>query len=172
MTASSPAHDLDDRDLRILGILQRDGRIPMARLARIVHLSPTPCQARVRRLERLGYIKGYAAQLDPDRLDAAILIFVEVTLDRTSSDVFSHFARAIAEVAEVLEAHMVAGGFDYLIKLRCASMAGYRALLADKLLAIPCIAQTHTYVVMEQVKETSALPIPGLASSQLPDETA
>jgi Lrp/AsnC family leucine-responsive transcriptional regulator len=128
-------------------------------LARRVGLTPTPCQERVKRLERDGYITGYAARLDPGRLDLGLLVFVQVTLDRTTTDVFGRFAAAIRSFSAVTECHMVAGGFDYLLKIRCRDMADYRRILGDELGSIDGIAQTHTYAVMEEIKAETALPV-------------
>ncbi len=150
---------LDDIDRKILRRLQRDGRVSNIELSRAIHLSPTPCLERVRRLERAGYITDYVALLDPDMLDAKVMVFVQVTLDRTTPDVFKQFRSAIVELPEVLECHMVAGGFDYLVKIRVADMAAYRHVLGERLTALPGVAQTHSYVVMEEVKSTQALPI-------------
>ncbi len=128
-------------------------------LARRVGLTPTPCQERIKRLERDGYITGYAARLDPARLDLGLLVFVQVTLDRTTTDVFGRFAAAIRSFTSVAECHMVAGGFDYLLKIRCRDMADYRRILGDELGSIDGIAQTHTYAVMEEIKTETALPV-------------
>ncbi|MBB6253858.1 Lrp/AsnC ligand binding domain-containing protein [Nitrospirillum iridis] len=154
------ADQLDRIDLNILRILQEDGRLSNVELSRRVNLSPTPCLERVRRLERDGYIQGYAARLDPERLGRSLMAFIEVRLDRTSPDVFQLFADAVARMDEIQECHMVAGGFDYLIKVRVADMAAYRAFLGDKLSSIQGVAQTHTYMVMEEVKSTAAIPVP------------
>lgn len=150
---------LDRIDRQILRILQQDGRIANVDLAARVNLSPPPCLERVRRLEREGYILGYRAELDPERLGCSLLIYVTITLDRTTTDVFTRFASAINEIPEVLECNMVAGGFDYIVKLRCADMAAYRALLGDCLATLPGVLQTHTYVVMDEVRRDGALPL-------------
>ncbi|MEO3432793.1 winged helix-turn-helix transcriptional regulator [Inquilinus sp. CAU 1745] len=155
----SSARALDAIDRKILRILQEDGRITNVDLSRKVNLSPTPCLERVRRLERDGYILGYRARLDPTKLEAGLLIFAQVTLDRTTPDVFERFKQDVMDVPQVLECHMVAGGFDYLIKVRVADMAAYRLLLGDYLAKLPGILQTHTYVVMEEVKDQPGLPI-------------
>lgn len=150
--------DLDRVDRRLLALLQADGRLPVAELARRVHLSATPCLERVRRLEREGYIRGYAAELDPAKLGAALLAFVEILLDRTTPDVFTRFRDAMVGLEPVQECHMVAGGFDYLLKVRVRDMAAYRRFL-EQLAAIPGVQQTHTYVVMEEVKSTRAIDL-------------
>lgn len=149
---------LDRIDRQILRILQRDGRISNVDLAKSVYLSPTPCLERVRRLEREGYIEGYTARLDPHRLGAGLVMLVEVTLDRTTPEEFARFHETIAVIPEVMECFMVAGGFDYMLKIRVADMTAYRNLLGDKLTALPGVLQTHTYVVMEEVKNTPYLP--------------
>jgi Lrp/AsnC family leucine-responsive transcriptional regulator len=153
-----PGSDLDRIDRRLLALLQADGRLAVAELARRVHLSPTPCLERVRRLERDGYIRGYAADLDPAKLGAALLAFVEILLDRTTPDVFTRFRDAMVALEPVQECHMVAGGFDYLLKVRVRDMAAYRRFL-EQLAAIPGVQQTHTYVVMEEVKSTRAIDL-------------
>jgi Lrp/AsnC family leucine-responsive transcriptional regulator len=153
---------VDRLDQRILEILQREGRVPYAELARRVSLSPTPCIERVRRLEREGLIREYAAHLDAQRLGAALLAFVEIRLDRTTPEVFDRFREAVLALPEIQECHMVAGGFDYLIKLRVADMQSYRRILGDRLTALPGVEQTHTYFVMEEVKSTHAIPLSAL----------
>ncbi len=151
--------NLDDRDIAILRELQANARISNAELSRRVHLSATPCMERVRRLEREGYIDRYVTLLNPERLNAGLLVFVELTLERTTEEAFASFAEAIQQMPEVLECHMVAGGFDYLLKIRVGDMSDYRRMLGEALVAIPGVSQTHTYVVMEQVKESVALPV-------------
>jgi Lrp/AsnC family leucine-responsive transcriptional regulator len=150
---------LDRIDLKILKVLQNDGRISNVDLAKQVGLSPTPCLERVRRLEREGYITGYRAILNPEKMNAALIAFVEVTLERTTTAELDRFNAAIMTLDEVLECHMVGGGFDYLVKIRLPDMAHYRRFLGEKLAAIKGVSQTHTYVVMEEVKSTTALPI-------------
>lgn len=152
-------HRLDRTDRRILAELQGNGRISNVELARRVNLSATPCLERVRRLEQAGYIREYVAILEPGKLDVDLLVYVEVTLDRSNADVFGRFRDAIAQRPEVQECHMVAGGFDYLLKIRVPDMQAYRSFLEDGLTAAPGVRETHTYVVMEEIKETTALCI-------------
>ncbi len=152
--------DQPDRiDLRILDVLQGNGRISNIDLSRKVNLSPAPCLARVRRLEKSGYISGYKAVLNPEKLGLSLLAYVEITLDRTTPDVFEKFKQAVRDVPEIEECHMVAGGFDYLIKVRSPDMDTYRKILGDRIATIPGVLQTHTYVVMEQVKRSGKLNI-------------
>lgn len=150
---------LDRIDRKILRVLQRDGRISNVRLAREVGLSPTPCLERVRRLERDGYILGYRAVLDPQKLDASLLVYAEIRLAHTSPDVFQEFKRAVSALPHILECHLVSGDFDYLIKARVKDMAAYRRLLGESLLLLPGVSASRSYIVMEEVKETGELPI-------------
>lgn len=150
---------LDHIDREILRQLQDDGRLSNVDLARAVNLSPTPCLERVRRLEAGGYILKYVALLNPQKLGADVISFVQVSLDRTTADVFERFKEEISCCPEVLECHMVAGGFDYLLKVRTRDMFEYRNFLGDKLTGMPGISQTHTYVVMEEVKATHILTV-------------
>ena len=151
---------LDKIDRRILGILQEFGRLSNVDLAKMVNLSPTPCLERVRRLEREGYITGYKAILDPSKLDAGLTVFVQVTLDRTTPDVFDQFRARVLDMPQVVECHMVAGGFDYLVKIRVRDMKDYRQFLGDRLTSLTGVLTTHTYVVMEEVKEGDMVPVP------------
>jgi len=151
--------ELDRTDRKILKALQADGRIATVDLAEKVGLSPTSTSDRVKRLQREGFIAGYGARLDPHRLGLGLLVFVEVSLDKTTPDVFEKFAEAVKRAPEVLECHMVAGGFDYLVKTRVADMAAYRRFLGDILLALPGVKETRTYAVMEEVKSDGMLPV-------------
>jgi Lrp/AsnC family leucine-responsive transcriptional regulator len=151
--------DIDHTDRRILSILQSDGRIAAVELAERIGLSPTSTGERLKRLQKEGYIAGFGARIDPHRLGLGLLVFVEVLLDKTTPDVFGRFAEAVRRAPEVLECHMVAGGFDYLIKTRVADMAAYRRFLGDVLLALPGVKETRTYAVMEEVKSDALLPI-------------
>jgi Lrp/AsnC family leucine-responsive transcriptional regulator len=150
---------LDDTDRRLLRVLQADGRITNAELAKRCNLSPAATFDRVRRLRERGFITGYAALLDPAKVDRALLIFVEVVLDRTTGEVFEDFGKAVLRAPEILECHMVAGGFDYLIKARVRDMEAYRNFLGDILVKMPGVRETRTYAVLEEVKSTVQLPV-------------
>ncbi|WP_158916376.1 Lrp/AsnC family transcriptional regulator [Caulobacter sp. S45] len=150
---------LDDTDRRLLRLLQTDGRITNQDLARRANLSPAAVHERVRKLRERGVIRGYTVDLDPEKVDRALLVFVEVVLDRTTSDVFDAFAAAVLRVPEVIECHMVAGGFDYLIKARLRDMGDYRAFLGELLVKLPGVRETRTYTVLEEVKSGGALPV-------------
>jgi Lrp/AsnC family leucine-responsive transcriptional regulator len=159
MATKTVISEIDKIDRRLLTELQRDGRIAVVALAEKLGLSPTATTERLRRLTRDGYILGYSARLNPEKLDRGLLVFIEVKLDRTTPDVFDRFAQAIARAPEVLECHMVAGGFDYLVKTRVADMNAYRRFLGGVLLTLPGVRETHTYAVMEEIKSSAALPI-------------
>lgn len=150
---------IDEIDRKILRAMQADGRITNQALAEACNLSPAACFDRVKRLRANGYILGAAAILDASKLDRALLIFVEVLLDRTTGDLFDAFAEAVRAQPDILECHMVAGGFDYLIKARVKDMAAYRAFLGEILVQLPGVRETRTYAVLEEVKHTTALPV-------------
>ncbi|MEY3123701.1 MAG: hypothetical protein RLZZ573_221 [Pseudomonadota bacterium] len=157
MTDHTP--DLDRIDLKILACLQEDGRVSNLKLAENVALSPTAVLARVQRLTKDGYILGYEARLNPLKLGAAMMVFVEVLLDKTTPNVFDAFKAAVQVRPEIMECHMVAGGFDYLLKTRMADMTAYRAFAGTVLWQLPGVRETRTYAVMEEVKSTTHLPL-------------
>ena len=150
---------LDRIDRMILDILQRDGRIAISELAARVNLSTTPCSERVKRLEREGIIMGYYARLNPEMLERNLLVFLEIKLSAKSGDVFDQVARNLTEIPEVLECHLISGDFDYLVKARLKEMSAYRRLLGDLLKKLPPSASSHSYVVMEEVKESLYLDL-------------
>ncbi|WP_350145900.1 winged helix-turn-helix transcriptional regulator [Haliea sp.] len=154
----SNAMGVDRIDLQILALLQGDGRMSNVELARRVNLSPSPCLERVRRLEAAGLISGYSARLDAAALGLGTSAFIQVTLDRTTAEVFDRFRDEVVLIPEVAECHMVAGGFDYLLKLRLSGMDAYRAVLA-RIVDLPGVAQTHTYVVIEAIKQDRGVPL-------------
>ncbi len=150
---------LDRIDLKILTCLQQDGRMSNLKLADSVALSATAVLARVNRLTKEGYILGYEARLNPLKLGAGMMVFVELLLDRTTPNVFEAFKAAVQVRPEIMECHMVAGGFDYLLKTRMADMAAYRDFAGNVLWQLPGVRETRTYAVMEEVKNTSHLPL-------------
>ena len=150
---------LDKIDRRLLSVLQADGRIAAVDLADQVGLSATATGERLKRLVREGYITQFRAHLDPARLGLGLLVFVEVYLDKTTPDAFEKFAVAVRRAPEVLECHMVAGGFDYLVKTRVADMTAYRRFLGEVLHTLPGVRETRTYAVMEEVKTDGLLPV-------------
>jgi Lrp/AsnC family transcriptional regulator, leucine-responsive regulatory protein len=153
------AAQLDRIDLKILKLLQADGRLTNLKLAEAVALSPTAVLARTQRLQRDGFILGYEARLNPLKLGRGMMVFVEVLLDRTTPNVFNEFKAAVQVRDEIMECHMVAGGFDYLLKTRMADMAAYREFAGSVLWQLPGVRETRTYAVMEEVKNSSQLPL-------------
>lgn len=150
---------IDRTDRKILKLLQEDGRLATVELADKIGLSPTATSERLKRLLRDGYVTGFRAMLDPAKLGRELLVFIEVGLDKTTADVFEKFAAAVRRAPEVLECHMVGGGFDYLVKTRVADMNAYRRFLGDVVLSLPGVKETRTYVVMEEVKSDGLLPV-------------
>ncbi len=151
--------ELDRLDRKILDALQRQGRITMTELGEQIGLSTSPCAERVRRLERQGVITGYHARVDPQAIGKTLLVFVEITLTSKSGEVFEAVRREMLYLPEVMECHLVSGSFDYLVKARLHAMSDYRDLLGSILKKIPVPAQSHSYVVMEEVKESSYLSV-------------
>ena len=157
-----PDRPLDRVDRQILRRLQEDGRQSISDLAAEVHLSVSPCLARVRRLEHRGYITGYFAHLDPARMGLNLLAIMAVQMDRTTPDVFEGFRHSMHAFDEVLECLMVGGGFDYLVKVRVKDMSGFRRFLEGKMGHVKGVQHTHTYFVIEEVKATHRLLVGNL----------
>lgn len=149
---------LDRIDKVILSTLQDDGRISNVELAKKVNLSASPCLDRVRRLEAEGYIERYGAFLSARKLNFGMTAFVQVTLSKTTSESFKAFKKEVVTIREVVECHLIAGGYDYLLKIRFADIESYRLVL-EKIGALPDIAQTSTYMVTEHIKQDSGVPL-------------
>lgn len=147
--------DLDKIDRKILSVLADDGRITVTELAKKVGLSKTPCQIRMRKLEQNGYILGYCAMLDPERLGEGHIAFVQVTLSDTRSEALNAFNEAVRHIREIEQCHMIASNFDYLLKIRTRDMSNYRKVLGEKISELPHVSHTSTFVVMESVKDRS-----------------
>jgi Lrp/AsnC family transcriptional regulator, leucine-responsive regulatory protein len=145
--------DLDDFDRAILRILALDGRISVTDLGSRISLSKSPTQTRLRRLERLGYITGYSARLNHLRLGLGHVAFVEVKLTDTREPALAAFNTAVRACPEIEECHMIAGAFDYLLKVRTADILSYRNVLAERISRLPHVGATSTHVAMEAVKE-------------------
>ncbi|SMY10370.1 Lrp/AsnC family transcriptional regulator [Flavimaricola marinus] len=152
--------ELDSFDQKILDVLAVDGRISVTALASKIGLSKSPVQARLKRLEDNGVIRGYRALFDPIRLGRNHIAFVEVKLDDTRETALNAFNTAILRVGEVEQCHMIAGAFDYLLKVRTTDMAAYRAVLAEKISTLPHVSNTSTYVAMQTIKEDGMLATP------------
>lgn len=148
-----PAAKLDRIDRAILDELLRDGRISMIELGRKVNLSKTPVAARVRRLEADGVITGYRAELSAGRLGLDHVAFLEVRLSDTRERALAEFNKAVRNIPEVEECHMIAGGFDYLVKVRTRDIRDYRRVLGESISGLPHVAATSTYVSMESVRD-------------------
>lgn len=144
---------IDQADMRILRELSVNGRITVTELAGKVGLSKTPCLTRLRSLEKRGYITGYRAIIDPAKVGLGHIAFVEVKLANTTEKALREFNAAVRKLAEVEQCHMIAGGFDYLLKVRTGDIAAYRQVLGEKISALPHMAQSSTYVAMEAVKD-------------------
>ena len=145
---------LDRFDRKILDLLARDGRMPVTALAAEVGLSKTPCQVRLKRLQEDGYILGFRALLNADKLNRAHIAFVEVKLSNTRESALAAFNTAVAAVPEIEQCHMIAGAFDYLLKVRTEDIVQYRRVLGEVINALPHVAATSTHVSMQAVKDT------------------
>ena len=145
---------------QILEALQSDGRMPITELSRRVNLSATPCTLRMKKLEQTGVILGYHARISPKAMNIALLVFVTVKLRSTDEATLRAFNTAVKPVKQILECHMTGGGFDYLLKIRVRDMVEYRQILGGVIGELPMVEGTHSYFVMEEVKETTLLPIP------------
>lgn len=145
--------DLDSFDLAILRILQHEGRISVTDLAQRISLSKSPTQARLKRLERDGVITGYQAMIDNQRLGLGHVVFVEVKLQDTREAALQAFSTAVRNTPEIEECHLIAGAFDYLLKVRSADIHDYRQILAERISRLPHVESTSTHVAMESVKE-------------------
>jgi DNA-binding Lrp family transcriptional regulator len=153
---------LDRIDLKILAELQRCGRITNVELADLVCLSPSPCLARVKRLEKAGYISGYSAQVDLNKLGEFLIVFTEVTLAEHRSGDFSRFEKRIVQVDEIIECHLVSGGYDYLLKFITRSVAQYQKLIEQMLASDFGIDKYFSYIVIKSPFVKQSLPIQAL----------
>ena len=149
-------NDLDSFDHKILKIIASEGRISVTELATRIGLSKSPTQTRLKRLEENRVIKGYRAMLDPIQLGREHVAFVEIRLSDTRESALKAFNTAVRAIPEIEQAHLIAGNFDYLLKVRVSDMSSYRQVLAEKLSTLPHISNTSTYVAMQAVKEDSS----------------
>ena len=150
---------LDRTDIKILDILQKDGRISNIKLAEAVNLSPTAALARVQKLSKDGFILGYEAKLNPELLNSSFVVFVEILLDKTTPNVLEEFSDAILQHPEIVECHMISGGFDFVVKIRCANMEEFRKISGQILWQLPGVKETRSYPVMEVIKETQQIKL-------------
>lgn len=153
------SENLDRIDRRLLRLLQKDGRMSNAEMAQRVNISAATCHRRVQRLSAEGYIRNIRAQLEPARLDLATLVIVGVVLDRSTTDSFETFEQAVRDMPAVLDCYLVAGDFDYFLKIRVKDMADFNRFHASRLLALSGVRQTRTFFVMKEVVDESPLDI-------------
>ncbi|MER9459111.1 Lrp/AsnC ligand binding domain-containing protein [Mesorhizobium sp. M0387] len=159
MNVNHESDQLDAIDRSLLRLLQEDGRRTTLDLAARVGLSPTGTSQRVKRLFRDGLITAVRAVLNPQKIGRGTLVFIEVRLDQAAPHVFDRFAEAVAKAPEVLECHMVVGGFDYLVKARISEMAAYQDFLKRVILPLPGVRETHTYTSISDIKPDALLPV-------------
>lgn len=159
MVVSKKSRVLDRIDRSILRELQKNARLSYVELADKVGLSTSPCLERVKRLEADGWIESYNAKLSADKLKSSLLVFVEISLNYNSGDVFDEFRQSVTRWPEIQECHLVSGDFDYLLKIRITDMASYRDLLGQIVLELPGVRDSRTLVAMETVKESSEILI-------------
>lgn len=150
---------LDERDVRILSILSRDGRISKTELAKRVNLSPTPCWERLKRLEEAGIISGYRAEIRLDGLAAAVTVFVLAELDNHRADTMAAFEAALGHYDEITDCWALGGGFDYLLRVMTTDINAYQRLIDDLLSRKAGLARYFTYIVTKTVKTTGAPPL-------------
>ncbi|PUR01952.1 ArsR family transcriptional regulator [Acinetobacter schindleri] len=154
---NSPYVSLDRIDIRILDLLQSESKISNIKLAEMVNLSPTAVLARVQKLTKEGFILGYEARLNPVKLNNGFVVFVEILLDKTTPNVLEEFSEAVQHIPDIVECHMISGGFDFVVKIRCANMDEFRKISGDILWQLPGVKETRSYPVMEVIKETQQI---------------
>jgi Lrp/AsnC family leucine-responsive transcriptional regulator len=151
------SQDVDRIDLKILRALQKDGRISNAELAQSVDVSAATCHRRTQRLLEEGYVTAVRAMIDPKKIDRGALVMVGVVLDRSTRESFSDFEKAVAKLKFVLDCHLVAGDFDYFLKIRVGDMADFNRIHGEQLIALPGVRQTRTFFVMKEVVDNAPL---------------
>ena len=159
---------LDEIDLKILAILQGDGRITNVQLSQQIGLSPAPTLERVRKLEQGGYIKSYHAQLDPEKLGLNVMIFIEVSLNLHKDSSIESFMEEIAKIPEVVECYQITGGADFMMKIYAENINNYQRIIVDKLAKLADVGKLQSKVVLNSVKDTTQLPIPAPQHEKAP----
>ena len=152
---------LDSFDLKILSALQEDSRISMIDLAERVGLSATPCTRRIKRLESEGYIDRYVTLLNPEKLGAGLSAFVNIRLRSQTRVAFDTFDSEIAQMQEVVGCYLLAGSFDYMLQVRVADVDAFREFMRNHLTAMAGVTETQSSIVLQQLKHTTAIPMPG-----------
>lgn len=145
--------NLDNFDKKILSILQHDGRISVTELAKKVGISKSPCHVRLKQLQKNGYIKGFKAIINPEKLNLDFIGFVEVKLTQTNEDALAEFNQAVSAISEIEECHLMAASFDYLLKIRAANINSYRKILAVSISTLPYVSTTSTHISMQSIKD-------------------
>ncbi|MFL0413352.1 Lrp/AsnC family transcriptional regulator [uncultured Sphingomonas sp.] len=145
--------EIDAFDRKIIAVLEKDGRLSVTELAKRVGLSKTPCQTRLKRLTDRGYIRGFKAVVDPEKLGLGHVAFTEVKLSDTREAALAEFRRGVLAIPQVEECHMIASSFDYLLKIRTSDIRQYRDVLGERISTLPHVASTSTFVVMETIRE-------------------
>ena len=149
--------EIDRIDRRILRLLQRDGRLTNAELAAKVNVSPATCHRRTQRLFEQGFIRTVRAEVEPERVERGALAIVGVVLDRSTPESFGAFEEAVTKLPFILDCHLVAGDFDYFLKIRVRDIADFNRLHGEQLIAIPGVRQTRTFFVMKEVIDNAPL---------------
>jgi Lrp/AsnC family leucine-responsive transcriptional regulator len=149
--------ELDRIDLRMLRLLQKNGRLSNAELAQSVDVSPATCHRRTQRLFEEGYIKTVRAMVEPQKVGRGALVMVGVVLDRSTPESFGAFEKAVAKLSFVLDCNLVAGDFDYFLKIRVGDMADFNRIHGTQLIALPGVRQTRTFFVMKEVVDNALL---------------
>ena len=151
--------DLDWVDIKILNVLQKQGRISNADLAEKINLSASACHRRVQRLDRDGYIKDYVALVDPRKVDRRTTVFVEITLSGQSDEILDGFEKAVAVIPNVLECHLMAGSADYILKVVAIDSDDFATIHRQHLARLPGVAQMQSSFALRTVFKTTALPL-------------
>ena len=157
MKESSASEGIDGIDLKMLRALQKDGRISNAELAQAVDVSAATCHRRTQRLVEQGYVTQVRAMINPAKVNRGALVMVGVVLDRSTPESFADFEKAVAKLKFVLDCHLVAGDFDYFLKIRVGDMADFNRIHGEKLIALPGVRQTRTFFVMKEVVDNAPL---------------
>ena len=152
---------LDSTDLRILAALQGEGRLTNVELAKRVALYPSPCLRRVKRLEAAGVVRGYRAVLDREAVGLGLTVFVEIKVERHSRENAQALQDVLAAMPEIVSCHMVSGTADFLAEVVVADLRAYEALLTERLLVLPMVADIRSNVSLRRVKSDAPLPLPG-----------
>lgn len=157
MEESSERRALDRIDMKLLRLLQGDGRLTNAELAARANISAATCHRRTQRLVERGYVSGVRAMVDPRKVDRGALVMVGVVLDRSTQESFAAFEAAAKKLSVVLDCHLVAGDFDYFLKIRLRDMTEFSRLHGEQLLALPGVRQTRTFFVIKEVVDNAPL---------------